>query len=283
MKKIIYIILLAYSINANAQIALEHSYDTASTFKSGSPALSDQLELVHFEVSGDRYVKINRHGEKISIYDLNHVLLKTIDLSGFPGSPNLYILYLSESLFDTDPGIEFMYTSDQTSTPPYIYTGIYNDDGTLIFSDTAIAEILINFPSQQYPIYNTTQGTKMILSYKGSTLSSFKAKVFSLPGTLSAGIQEGNAALMQAQGAISNLYPNPSTGKVTLQYELPKGEREGEIILYNTQGAEVKRYKVDDTFKDLLLDNTQLPAGTYFYQLQTSKGSVGTKKMVVIK
>ena len=89
---------------------------------------------------------------------------------------------------------------------------------------------------------------------------------------------------MQAQrGQFSNLYPNPSNGTVTLQYQLPEGEQEGELILYNMQGAEVKRYKVDNTFKDVLIDNTQLPAGTYFYQLQTNKGAVGTKKMVVIK
>lgn len=81
------------------------------------------------------------------------------------------------------------------------------------------------------------------------------------------------------------VYPNPAYGgtTVTLQYELPKGETQGELILYNTQGAEVKRYKVDDTFNDLLLDNTQLQAGTYFYQLTTSKGRVGSKKMVVVK
>ena len=79
------------------------------------------------------------------------------------------------------------------------------------------------------------------------------------------------------------VYPNPSNGSVTLQYELPKNETEGELILYNMQGTEVKRYKVDNTFKDILLDNTQLPAGTYFYQLQTKKGAVGTKKMVVVK
>ena len=78
-------------------------------------------------------------------------------------------------------------------------------------------------------------------------------------------------------------YPNPSNGYVRLQYQLPKGEQEGELILYNLQGAEQKRYKIDNTFKDILLDNTQLPAGTYFYQLQTKKGAVGTKKMVVIK
>ena len=111
----------------------------------------------------------------------------------------------------------------------------------------------------------------MILSYPNG-----HAKIFSLPGTLSTAIAEAN-------GQFSNLYPNPSYGEVTLQYELPKGEREGELILYNMQGAEIKRYKVDNTFNDVLIDNTQLQAGTYFYQLQTSKGAVGTKKMIVVK
>ena len=118
----------------------------------------------------------------------------------------------------------------------------------------------------------------MILSY-----TNMQAKVFSLSGTLTTDIAEANGLLMQQSGQLSKLYPNPSNGAVTLQYELPNGETEGELILYNMQGMEVKRYKIDNTFNDILLDNTQLPAGTYFYQLQTSKGAVGTKKMVIIK
>ena len=47
---------------------------------------------------------------------------------------------------------------------------------------------------------------------------------------------------------------------------------------YNMQGTEVKRYKVDNTFKDVLIDNTQLPAGTYFYQLQTTGRVVGERR-----
>lgn len=78
------------------------------------------------------------------------------------------------------------------------------------------------------------------------------------------------------------LYPNPSNSSVTLQYELPQGEQYGEIILYDVQGAEIKRYKVDNTFNDILLDNTMLPAGTYFYQLHAGKKAVGTKKMVLL-
>jgi len=285
MKKIILIALIAFGINAKAQITLEHTYDSASTFAYGTPAVESQLMKINFEVSGEQYININRWGKYIAIYNMNHSLVKTISLASLPLSAGALkdILYLSESLFNTDSKIEFMYC---TASP--IYTGIYNEDGILLFSDTAFPAVRPNWHMQQYPIYNTSVGTKMILSYQGSNLSGYKAKVFGLPGTLSTAIQEGNAQLMQAQGALSNLYPNPSAGKATLQYELPKGEREGEIILYNTQGAEVKRYKVDNTFNDLLLDNTMLPAGVYYYQLftpsgQTGKGAAGSKKMVVVK
>jgi len=283
MKNLIFIALIAFGINAKAQITLEHDYDSASTIYHGSPYVADQLMIINFEVSGERYVNINREGKYISIYDMNHSLLKTINCSGFPLQYGIYmgqVIYLSEQLFNMDAKIEFLYGYvDQSTTPNTYYTGIYNEDGVLLFSDTGAPIVNVNTPQQQFPIYNTSVGTKMILSYDNG-----HAKVFSLPGTLTTGIQKGNAQLVQAQGGqFSNLFPNPNSGTVTLQYELPKGETEGEIILYNQQGTEVKRYKVDGAFKNIIIDNTQLSQGTYIYQLVTSKGAVGVKKMVVMK
>ena len=278
MRKYLFVAFVALGISVKAQVTFEHSYDSASSFATGSPALQNQLMIVKFEISGERYVRINKTSQNICVYDMNHSLLKNIPFPNIvtPNSNGVAILYLSESLFDTDSGMEFIYTC---TTPSGYYTGIYNDDGSLIFSDIGFPVIISNFLQQQYPIYNTLQGTKMILSYTNG-----QARVFGLVGTLSTSIQETNGQLMQAQGGkFSNLYPNPSNGAATLQYELPKGEKEGEIILYNTQGAEVKRYKVDSTFKDLILDNSQLLVGTYFYQLVTNKGAVGVKKMVVVK
>jgi hypothetical protein len=261
-----------------SQINLLHTYDSASTCNT---SVNGQLMIVNFEISGQRYVKINRQGKCISIYNLNHSLLKNISLSSFPVNAPYGtvgdVLYLSENLFNTDSKIEFMYSLVNYGGSS-VYTGIYNEDGVLIFSDSAIAAVKVNYPLQQFPIYNTPEGTIMILSYKNG-----QAKVFSLPGTLSEGIVEANGQLMQQSGTFSNLYPNPGNGAVTLVYELPIGESEGELVLYDLQGTEVKRYTVDNTFKDVIIDNTQLPAGTYFYQLQTSKGAVGTKKMVVVK
>ena len=281
MKNLILIALFAFSFNAGAQIILEQDYDSAASYATGEPSVINQLMIVKFEESGDRYVKINRLGKCINIYDITHVLIKTIDFSGFPmnsiGSMG-EVLYLSEHLFNLDSKIEFIYgfsDGDSSNT----LTNIYNEDGALIFSSNGAPMIKGNIPQQQLPIYNTINGAKMILSYPNG-----HAKVFSLPGTLSTAIAEANYQLIQAQeGQFKNLYPNPSNGKVTLQYQLPKEEQQGEIVLYNIQGAEVKRYKVDNTFNDILIDNSQLQAGTYFYQLQTGKGAVGIKKMVVVK
>ena len=209
---------------------------------------------------------------------MNHVLVKTISLVGLPSSINginyKNVLYLSQQLFNTDNKIEFMYCVPTSGTAGF-YTGIYNEDGTLLFSDTGNVAIFPNVPLQQYPIYNTPNGTKMILSY-----SNGHAKVFGLGGTLSTAIEQKSHAFVSTMG---NAYPNPTNSTTTIVYALPKGTMQGEVVFYNTQGTEVKRFKVDNTFNSLLISTTDIPAGTYYYQLQTGGNASGSKKLVVIK
>jgi hypothetical protein len=283
MKKFIFFALIIFATNANAQITLEHVYDSASTATYSNYVTcigeESQLLIVNFAISGYRYVKINRCGQIIQIYDMSHTLLKTIQLGIFGLDGNGLVgdvLYLSQGLFDTDSTIDFMYITNVNNQ--FFKTQIINENGVVLFSDTGGAVIRTNFELQQYPIYNTPVGTKMILSY-----STGQAKVFSLKGTLTSTMEETNKQLAQGNGSLNNLYPNPSNGEVTLQYQLPPGIHDGQIILYDMQGNQLKTYKVDDTFTSLLLNNTQLPAGNYFYQLSTSTGLVGTKKMVVMK
>jgi hypothetical protein len=49
------------------------------------------------------------------------------------------------------------------------------------------------------------------------------------------------------------------------------------------QGAEVKRFKVDRTFSNLLISTADIAARTYYYQLQTNRENSGGEKMIVIK
>ncbi len=85
---------------------------------------------------------------------------------------------------------------------------------------------------------------------------------------------------------IIKIYPDPSGNAATIEYQLPQGESKGEIEITNLMGQVVKKITIGNgqsAIGKMELDNTQLPAGTYFYQLQTGKGSVGVKKVIIIK
>lgn len=279
------LIIISYS---NGQIALEHRYDSAST--GSSP--NDLLMIINFPVSGEEYVKINMTGKVIELYNLNHSFIKSISYAGFPQDYYNWptIMYLSQNLFTTDSKIDFMYIySDSVSLVgggwgTIANTLIYNEDGTLIFEADSLTPLVSpTFPNQQWPIYNTSQGTKMILShYLVNGIG--QGYVYSLPGTLTTSINEENNNLIAMQkGRVSNAYPNPNNGSTQIDYTLPPGVNEGEIVFYNLQGTEVKRFKVDRTFTTLLVSTKELAAGSYYYQLQTEGDSSGGKKMVVIK
>ncbi len=280
MKKILSIILLVVAIKTNAQVVFEHDYDNASNFASGTPAVSSQLMMINFEISGERYVKIDKWTKVISVYNLNHVLVNSISLTFFPTSITTGalgdVLYLSETLFDNDNGIEFMYATDAGSAN-YARVYIYDHDGSTIFSDSAAPLAKINVPQIQCPIYNTSQGTKMMLSYKNR-----HAKVFGLPGILTNNIAQANNLLIEQSG-LSNAYPNPTANTTQIDYMLPNGANQGEIVLFDLKGIEVKRFKVDRTFNTLLVSVADIPAGTYYYQLQTAGNTSEGKKIVVIK
>jgi len=279
MKKILIVLaLLAFGINAKAQITLEHVYDTASTDD------NNQLMIMNFETSGQHYVRINILAKTINIYDLNHSLTKSMSFASFPINPNNIpiILFLSENLFDNDPDIDFMWI--YTTNLDIDHTHIYNEDGSLIFqADSMSPLVTMRVPQQQFPIYNTSNGTKMILSCIRNSYQ--QAKVFSLPGTLSAGIAEANNYLieMQTQSSVSNAFPNPTNNRTQIDYVLTDGINEGEIVFYNLHGTEIKRFKVDKSFNTLLVSTSDIAAGTYLYQLQTKGQKSEGKKLIVIK
>jgi type IX secretion system substrate protein len=122
----------------------------------------------------------------------------------------------------------------------------------------------------------------MILSIQ-SNISNLhpRANVYGLPGFLSNSIQPVTNTFINEM--MENIYPNPSNGNTTIEFNLPQGVNTGQLVIYNMQGVELKRYTVDNTFHTLLLNNSEFHAGTYFYQLQTASGASGAKKMIVIK
>src|SRR5687767_7410167 len=194
MKKILLLTLVLIAFKAQSQITYEHTYDSAATYNFCLGSIS-QLLMVDLEVSGEQYIKVNRCGESLNIYDLDHTLQQSISLATLPTSDGFlgYFMYFSENLFNTDSKMEFMYIV----TSPTFATYIYDEDLNLLFSEPGAPMIMITSPCQQFPIYNTSAGTKMILSYPNG-----EAKVFGLGGILTTAIQESTAELTSSYAVL---------------------------------------------------------------------------------
>jgi hypothetical protein len=268
------------AVQVNAQILLEHTYNAAGSLIAYPNY--QQLYIVKLEVDGEKYVFIDRANKQLKFYHFNHSLWKTISFEGTidlnSGSNTRDILYISQHLFDTDDEIEFLYDDIDQNDALVSVTQIVNEDGSILFTENNAGPwVKINFPQPQVPIFNTAFGTKMILS-----LSNGDANVYSLAGSLAVGI---TPSPIQEMPSISTslAYPNPAIYTTRIDYTLPQGAHEGWLVFYNTEGQEVQRFQVDDTFTSIEVTTQDLSSGTYYYNLQTTQGVSGGKKLVTIR
>ena len=284
MKKIILfsIVLSAFTINAKAQITLVHTYDSAGFYAGQYAGVTnrEQLEVVKLEVDGDKFVFIDDYNKLIRFYNLNHTPWKTISFATATDLSSTYnvqpIMYISQHLFNTDDKIEFLYVDNNLAGTASTITQVLNEDGTILFTANNQAPFLnASVPQAEVPIYNTSAGTFMILS--GGIDTDINAYVYGLGGTLAAGIK-GYSNNAQNILMASMAYPNPTRSSTKIDYTLPNGINKGEIVFYDTQGKEVKRFNVDNTFNTLMISTEDLQSGLYYYNLQTTQGISEAKK-----
>jgi hypothetical protein len=258
--------------NVYGQIVLEAEYDSASSNLMGS------LLIVNLEVEGEKYVRIVRSTteRKMDFYNLDHSIWKTIQCTNFPmdsvsGQPLPYntIMYITQHLFNLDDKIEFLYLSTY-----WTYCRVYNESGEVEYNFDGQAPIVAaTIPPQQYPVYNTSQGSKLIMS----SMLSDEAYVYSLPGTLPVYLEQPASVDELKLSA----FPNPSYGTTTIEYQLPANISQGQIMVRSVNGIVVKNYTVDHSFHNLVLNHNQLPAGTYIISLFAGNARRWEKQVIV--
>ena len=147
-----------------------------------------------------------------------------------------------------------------------------------------------NIPLGDYKLYVDITGLPMDSTYYLSVTSidtiftnlNFYVDSVSIGITVPTSIKH-NVANNENLTILNQNHPNPSRDFTKIDYKLPDNERYGEILFYTVDGKEVKRYKVDNTFNTLLINNSDLPSGTYLYHLITPSNTTSAKKMLVIK
>ena len=271
MKKTIYIIALTLvALTTKAQVTLDHTYSYSGNFEGA-------FKLVNLSVSGYKYCLVDQTLRQVRLYNLNHSLWKTINLVA--ASPNwLQNIVVSEQLFNSDNLVEVLYSTNFGANHIYDSVFVINELGSMVFS--AINGYNTNSPH----IQNDGVNFKLFLT---DTLGT-QGYVYSLTGTLPCDLCGGVMGISEPNSngnkeMISNPFPNPTNDKTTITYELPEGINQGKLVFYDVTGNVVKEFNVDRTFKDLQVSNSDLSAGTYYYELQTSKGTSGGKKLVVVK
>lgn len=279
MKKLIFVALWTFTINVKAQVTLEHTYDSAGVFFSNTT--TQQLYIVKLEVDGEKIVFVDRADKLVKFYNSNHTPWKSISFAAAtdlrPNVNGQAIMYISQHLFNTDNAIEFLYV-DYTGFLDTLVTQIINEDGSILFTaNQQSPSVVSTAPDTQLPIYNTSTGTKLILSGLDG-----KAYFYGLAGTLANGIK-GYTNNPQNNLMASMAYPNPTRTSARIDYTLPNGVNKGEMVFYDTQGKEIKRFNVDRTFNNLTISTEDLQSGIYYYNLQTSLGNSDAKKLVTIK
>ena len=287
MKKIkLLLIAITITFTSFAQITQDQIIVVEDAIASG---------FINLENSGQKYFSLDRASLLLKIYNENHSIYKSIQLdenemglTEFTKRDGFYPFAISENLFDTDSKIEFLvnihaYTSDYSEE--ILNTYIINEDGTVIFE--RINQIIVNGNDEtQFPewISNTTGGAKMILrAYNENENDSLI--IYNSPGIVPCYSCDGTSKVHNINNTESDLsnYPNPAKEYTIIEYEIPNGENEADIQIYNINGQLINSYKVDRTFDNLRISTEELSNGTYIYNIKTKSGISNGKKLIVSK
>ncbi len=266
MKQIafIFIFLMAAASGLKSQVTPEHTYTGVST------------AYINLPVAGYKYYAMDVSNSQCKLYNNDHTLWKTINLS-IPANYYLCdIQFVSENLFNTDNSIEMLYVSCNynSSLAYYTYdTRIANESGTL----------LLTVPGGGYSnIYSAQTGSKLLVwEYDFSVFpEKINTNVYSIPGQEATRISELTGI---NRFSLRNAFPNPTSNSVTIPYTLPVNVNMAELNVYNVSGNLVKSFVVDRTFDTIVIQTNDMSDGMYFYRIESGEFKSETYKLSVRK
>jgi hypothetical protein len=258
------IAFLFIAITSKSQIVLEQTYTNG------------EMHLANLTQSGYKYYTLDRINYKIILYNTNHSIFQTINLTPPPTGYEYILGYnsLSDNLFNADNLIEFVMTYRKTSSPYNTMGYVFDENNTVLLNiGRCIVPSIINVGGN-YKLKtprNPAQDTTLI---------------YSLPGSLPCDPCGGPAGIIKnsnTSNTLPNAFPNPSSSQISIPYVFTNNETVGKICVYDVNGKMIKEFKVDNKFETLILDTQEFTAGTYYYNLTTDNGVSSAKKIIVIK
>jgi len=263
MKKIYLFFMILLCYQGYSQITL----DFQTTLVHLTPIKLNTSQTVYLDQPYAWYLE-----NQFSLYHLDGSFYKTIHLPPKPDTTaSLEVLWwVTTSLFDNDPtNIEFLVGynwGDTTGGNPTRRVEILRENGTILLDEPYAWGI-----SAQ--VYNTEQGTKLMLEYYDNTTTEYQKKVFNLPGELPSSAEN---TITNENNGIS-IIPNPNNGSFSLNIDSKSGKL-GSIELYTISGKLINTFHSNGNMTQI--SNMCLPNGMYLLNAQTTKGCQRTKLII---
>lgn len=81
--------------------------------------------------------------------------------------------------------------------------------------------------------------------------------------------------------SVSNIYPNPATNYVSMDYDLPREIETASVKIVNLLGSVIKEQQIEAGTGKLTLDISDINDGIYFYSLTVNGDIYNTKKLII--
>lgn len=267
MRRITTYILLLLATTLTAQITLDKHY--------GNSCVSTKINATDYKLFA-----MDDVNNECRIYNLDHSLYKTIDLT-IPSGKYLYdVRFVTQDLFNTNNKIELLYVYyDYVETDATTQTGYYNyytrvideDGGVLLNKDGGLYSSLYKIADEEYRLF--------IYSYDYSSWPyESNTDIYKLGGyphfLASTEVTERSAS-------IENAYPNPASEYATIGYALPDGVREANLNIYSMSGKQVGSFRVDRQFTSLRIPTGSFLPGEYLYRIETEDNASSSKQILI--
>lgn len=246
----------------SAQVVLEQSYNYSGTFAT-------------LEQSGDKFYIMDVPNEQCKIYNTNHSIWKTINLS-IPTDYYLYdVNFISENLFNSDNALEILYIYYKyvSSGDYYVYESrIINENG----------DELLKVPGGGYcEIKQVGENNKLMVYVFDYSVSPYtiQTKVYNI-GQAATPIMNPVAS---NQLMLNDAYPNPSNSYFTIPYQIPEGVDFGNLQLLDINGKILQNHNIDSHFDHLKLNTSTLRKGVYLYKISTQDGYTSESKKLIVQ
>lgn len=236
---------------------------------------NESANICQLETLGEVYYSLDVVNRQLLLYNMEYSLLKAVPLPTRDGYYLADIQHVSETLFNSDNLVEFVYIYSKyvPTTLSYFYTfesKLINENGVVLLTMDGVGYTSV--------IQTAGHGRKFLAyKYDYSVIPYLTyTHVYSLPEAPTKSTHSTVTGMIQGDA-----FPNPAGSLVNIPVSLPRGMESGILEITDLNGRKLLSYPITDSDEQVILPVQKLTSGTYLYQISAGNSLSSAKKFVI--